>query len=202
MAAAGLGTDAVGICAGVIPQGEAKRSAMKIEPVFKTKLEIGKFYSVPTVYGLFGIKFDNWPVLGPMHDDKEIIGFPYVHYHYDFRFFNPTQWAFALRWTNDRPHAMIMSYVPDKPDTKPGVIIFRRRKYQREYPQFPVELKTKKNWMGRLEDKYRDATMENWTCPHKGASLRGLPIDEAGCVTCPLHGLRWDLETGCLEASG
>lgn len=173
---------------------------MKTEPIFKEQLEIGKFYSVPTVFGLFGYKYDHWPVLGPMHDDKEVIGFPYVHYHYDFRFFNISQWDFALRYTmGGPPHGMVMSYNPELTGTKPGPIIFRRRKCQREYPEFPSEIASS-GWLPKLQEKYRDATLKDWTCPHKGASLRGLPIDEAGCVTCPLHGLRWNIETGKLIA--
>lgn len=169
---------------------------MKIEPVFNEKLEIGKFYSVPTVYGPLGYKFDDWPVLGPMHDDKEVIGFPYVHYHYDFRFFNSHQWSYALLYTvRGLLHANVMSYNPDFPKTKPGTVIFRRRKCQREYPEFPIAIAAK-SWLPKLNQKYKDAIMKDLTCPHKGASLRGLPIDEAGCVTCPLHGLKWNIETG------
>lgn len=171
---------------------------MKIEPVFKEKLEVGRFYSVPTVYGLFGYKYDDWPVLGPMHDDIEVIGFPHVHYHYDFRFFNDRQWSFALRYTwGGSPHGMVMSHNPDHPETKPGAVVFRRRKCSREYPEFPRE-KALPGWLPKLEEKYWAATVKDWICPHKGASLRGLPMDKDGCITCPLHGLRWDIESGQL----
>lgn len=170
---------------------------MKIEPVFESELTIGKFYSVPTVHGLFGYKWDDWPVLGPAHDDQEIIGFPYVHYHYDFRFFNADQWAFALRYTGGTPNKMVMSHNPDCPETKLGAIAFRRRKCAREYPRFPLPTyKGKWGWLPALIEKYKDAVVKDWICPHRGASLRGLPVDEAGCVTCPLHGLRWNIETG------
>ena len=37
-------------------------------------------------------------------------------------------------------------------------------------------------------------------CPHAGGPLAD-GIVAGGCVTCPLHGLRFDLETG-LEAGG
>lgn len=171
---------------------------MKIEPVFEETLQIGKFYSVPTVYGLFGYKYDVWPVLGPMHDDKEVIGFPYVHYHYDFRFFNSEQWAWAVRYSNNIPGGEVMSDNPTFPDTKPGPVIFSRRKYQRAYPKFPLPINGKWFWLPALQEKYKDAIMKDLTCPHKGASLRGLPVDKAGCVTCPLHGLKWNVETGQL----
>ncbi len=170
---------------------------MRIEPVFKEKLEIGKFYLVPTVYGPLGFRLDYWPVLGPMHDDIEVIGFPLSHYHYDFRFFNSDQWACLLRYTRyGSPNGAVMYHNPDNPETKPGPIIFRRRKCQREYPDFPF-VRAEGGWLPKLREKYKAAIMKDFTCPHKGASLRGLPIDgAAGCVTCPLHGLRWNIETG------
>ncbi len=171
---------------------------MNIHPIFNDKIELGKFYSVPTVFGLFGYKWDHWPVLGQMHNDIEIIGFPFVHYHYDFRFFNAAQWVFALQYTMDKPNAMVMSYDPIIPETKLNPVIFRRRKYYREYPEFPSVNGRPVSWLPRLAEKYKDAIMKDLICPHKGASLRGLPIDGAGCITCPLHGLKWNIETGSL----
>ena len=172
---------------------------MRIEPVFEGELTIGKFYQVPTVFGLFGYRYDFWPVLGPAHDDKEIIGFEYVHYHYDFRFFNSRQWAFALDYTMDRPHSMVMSYNPRLPETKLGPVVFKRRKYFRASPQWPYPKKS--GWPFDLAMAYKDAHLKDMICPHRGASLRGMPVDEAGCVTCPLHGLRWDVETGGLAVT-
>lgn len=123
---------------------------MKVEPVFKETLEVGKFYSVPTAFGLFGYKYDWWPVLGPMHDDIEVIGFPYVHYHYDFRFFNADQWAWAVRYSNGIPGRHVMHESAGAPDTKPSPVWFRRRKYQREYPDFPLPYNGKWGWLPEL----------------------------------------------------
>lgn len=58
----------------------------------EVEFEIGRYYEVPTVYGCLGGKFDSYPVLGPAHEDREIIGFKWVHYHFDYRFFNNGQW--------------------------------------------------------------------------------------------------------------
>ena len=33
-------------------------------------------------------------------------------------------------------------------------------------------------------------------CPHKGADLSTFEPDERDCVTCPLHGLTWNVRTG------
>lgn len=37
---------------------------------------------------------------------------------------------------------------------------------------------------------------KNPICPHRGISLASFPVDDDGCVTCPGHGLKWNLTTG------
>ena len=47
----------------------------------------------------------------------------------------------------------------------------------------------------RLSKAYRNARLVNGTiCPHRGADLRGIKPDADGCVRCPLHALRWNIE--------
>jgi hypothetical protein len=51
---------------------------------------VGKFYMVPCVW-----YYGEWmPVIGPRHDDKEVIGFTDKHYHKDVRFVSD-------RWIDD-----------------------------------------------------------------------------------------------------
>jgi len=76
-----------------------------------------------------------------------------------------------------------------------GPVVYRRRKCRREMPIHPeAELCS---WLRnmKLPDAYQDHVLgADMICPHKGASLKGLPVDD-GCVVCPLHGLRWNLQT-------
>lgn len=73
--------------------------------------------------------------------------------------------------------------------------VLRRRKCQRPTPFYPAEIVP---WLPDLEAAYQDRRLgEDWICPHRGASLRGQPVHE-GVVVCPLHGLRWCVETGRL----
>jgi hypothetical protein len=110
---------------------------MRVEPVFKDKLEIGKFYLVPTVYGPLGFRMDYWPVLGPMHDDKEVIGFPLSHYHYDFRFFNSDQWAYVLRYTSGGvPHGAVMCHNPITRKQNQGLSLFGVASVRENTPNF------------------------------------------------------------------
>lgn len=177
------------------------------EPQFEGELVIGRFYSVPTVYGPLGGQVGRWPVLGPLHDDRDVIGFEWEHYHYDWRFFSPTAWDYVIRWATNssgefKPHGLVMSDRPDIPcPIRVGPVIYRRRKCYRLMPEFPREFAAK-GWLKRLEAAYANQTLKpGLICPHRGASLRGLPVVD-GCITCPLHGLRWDVATGRLVAEG
>ena len=55
------------------------------------------------------------------------------------------------------------------------------------------------SWFADLEDHYSDKQLkENRICPHRGADLSTFTPDADGCITCPLHGLKWHVETGKL----
>lgn len=58
--------------------------------------EVGRYYRVPCVRGRW-ILGDSplWiPVIGPLHEDTEYIGFPFQHWHVDYRFLR--------KWERDR----------------------------------------------------------------------------------------------------
>jgi hypothetical protein len=126
---------------------------------------IGRFYLVPTVrYVYWGIEAD-WPVMGPLHDDREHLEFPYFHYHVDSRFIsaalcrrlanahfyggleilfagNPLHQRDLAAGYVDKKEAMAMPAaklralgIPHPP------IVHRRRKMHREfvYPRLEVE---------------------------------------------------------------
>jgi len=62
---------------------------------------VGRYYLVPCikVTSAESLPVGFWPVTGPQHEDKEIIGFAWRHWHYDFRFLTHAQ---HLRKTLDR----------------------------------------------------------------------------------------------------
>ena len=54
-----------------------------------TELQVGRFYPVTCVraqWSHFGLAW--WPTLGPMHNDRDIIGLLETHLHVDPRFVN------------------------------------------------------------------------------------------------------------------
>ena len=59
-------------------------------------------------------------------------------------------------------------------------------------------------WHSVLTRVYRDRVidLERPVCPHRGIPLDGLPCTRRGVVTCPGHGLRWNLRTGKIVTRG
>ena len=195
----------------------------------------GKYYMVPHVRGYWFNLLDWYPVIGPRHEDREIIKFPHEHWHIDIRFlsahvansnerygipgaeafsapihrvtpegFKPfkaetTDWSSGMNW--------IMAGEDDKELAKyPLSSYYRSRKVlcKRQYPPHPfhpidgsLPYKPTSNWLEDLEEAYQGQRLkEGMVCPHRGADLSTFPVDDDGCVTCPLHALKWNARTG------
>ena len=50
-------------------------------------------------------------------------------------------------------------------------------------------------WEAALRDAYCGQRLRGTVCPHRGADLRGFAPGADGMVTCPLHGLRFHVES-------
>lgn len=171
---------------------------------------IGKVYSVPCIkttkdcrYGRGGYM----PVIGPEHTDKEFINFPSEHYHVDWRFasalaFRKATWVRMPEGEHSHAYAAVLqrwgygdpSYGMEL--TKGGVVM-RRMRCKREWPAYPYSVK----WMEKLEDAYACHKLKpGLICPHKGLPLETCPTNN-DVVTCPGHGLRWNVKTGELVRS-
>lgn len=162
--------------------------------------EVGKFYMVPTVQAKFAYRYDIWPIIGPRHEDAEHIKFDQHHYHFDFRFMSKAQFAYAqqqsgCKWRGEGAiFAFVLMAEPGGLNPDPLATVYRRRQCRRAMPEFPSHVAP---WLPRLSAAYADKTLvDGHICPHRGASLQGLPVDAEGCVVCPLHGLRWHIATG------
>lgn len=164
--------------------------------------EIGRQYLVPVVRGEWCGRIEIWPVLGPLHSDADYIGFKPQHYHIDPRFLPTPLWRHVVR-THDEdidlfkyPLCAERSAGRDPVDLQP--LNPELRVCRREWPPYPGE-EEEVYWFGVLEAAFADAQVgPGLICPHRGASLAGL-TPRNGCVECPLHGLRWDCETGKLR---
>lgn len=168
------------------------------------KVEIGRMFDVPHVKWMGN--FQNsvkpyWvpsslliPILGPLHEDREIIGFPYNHWHIDWRFVPVMQWiAIKKRSLHRERNTSAASKVLSDYNTD-GVIVRKKRKCLRSHITFPDI----GPWHVEIEEAYHGSVMKCRVCPHRGISLVGAPVVN-GAIICPGHGLAWDPETGKLK---
>lgn len=150
--------------------------------------EIGRMYRVPCVRVASGFYAGLFlPALGELHEDRDL-GISNYHFHFDWRFIADT----LMRRLRRRGYIPVVSLILS-PDAKPQHKTLLR-KCVRAAPDFPSHAP----WMARLEAEYLHARLlPGMVCPHRGMSLASQPVED-GCVTCPLHGLRWDVVTGAL----
>lgn len=157
----------------------------------------GRYYFVPTVEYVWLNRMAVWPVIGPLHHDREI-GFPRLHFHIDARFLtepqlrllNAEQAKFA-RYSvlNARP----MSEIPGRPLPRRATLRRRKCTLSRFAWTVPTDLTA---GLG-LEPRYPDAKAilkpdGRQLCPHRKVDLSQFAEDVDGLKTCPIHGLRVD----------
>lgn len=156
-----------------------------------TQTPIGKYARVPAVLVKAYYGFAGWiPVIGPKHEDAEIIKFPHQHFHIDWRY-APTHLA---KLGINSVYSMVISC----PDNYGRRVVFqgpelRRIKCKRDWPEFPYY---KAKWLPELNAAMRGKCLKTgMVCPHRGLPLSGAPVVD-GVVTCVGHGLRWNVATG------
>lgn len=166
--------------------------------------QVGRFYLVPCVefYPSVISKKQMLPVIGPWHEDADI-GFEPHHFHYDVRFCSDKIFT-PLYIIRGHLYRASVPEVFNEDSKIPPTVTYCRRKMRRQMPDFPKARPNAKRpeWQIELEQKYSTHVLKCHTCPHRGMSLDGLPIDAQGRVVCNGHGLRWNLNTGRLSPRG
>ena len=172
--------------------------------------EIGQYYKIPCVKTTprQRIGRGEWmPVIGPLHEDAEIIDFPYPHWHVDWRFASQKQRdriAYGpFGYDERRLYALLIQHhTCDGQDllVESAIPTPRRMKCKRRMPPYPMEV-ARLTFLRKLEAAYAHCTLKNKICPHRGFPLAGVE-QHGNVVTCPGHGLRWHLKTGTLVTTG
>ena len=184
------------------------------------EMRAGTFHEVQCIRTIwpgweYGPRRIEWiPVLGPPHEDTGIINFPHRHWHVDRRFLSVRKLREIERegiTVDDAFRMPIRTVWPDQPEDRPGNRVpvsflpdpripeesYRRtmrRRMSGPYPEYPGTDVVP--WLAPLHAAFQDERLTGeMTCPHRGAPLAGLEQDPEGCVTCPLHGLRWNVRT-------
>jgi len=162
---------------------------------------VGRYYLVPTVrYPYFG-SIQDWPVIGPRHNDVEFFDFHWQHYHIDGRFLTARQRHFIgkrnLRnWLNVVSATPLAYCLPMQYSVMPHPApVWKRRKCHFAALPYPFR---HVSFVNELRHAYRGARLRGpcKVCPHRGAPLASLAPDADGLITCPAHGLRWKVDTG------
>lgn len=169
--------------------------------------EIGRFYMIPCVKTTHQQRIGRgeWvPVLGPLHEDADIIEFPYPHWHVDWRFASKKQVQRIGRGPLGFDERRLFA-VPIQYRTNDGKIllvesgpepIMRHMQCKRQMPAYPLST-ARSVWLRKLEEAYTHCRLKQKICPHRGIPLEG--VEQHGdIVTCPGHGLRWNVITGAL----
>lgn len=173
---------------------------------------VGRHYWVPTIEHEWDSMDGVWPVIGPMHEDAEIIKFPHPHYHLDGRFLSAVQRRHAdgLLFSMAKKLAslpMVANWAGMRGDVLPPLV---RRRRRCSASSLPYLSETGYIIEGTFIEKLRAAfagrrlieSRCGWVCPHRGAALGSIPPDANGVITCPLHGLQWKANSGCSAAQG
>ncbi|ALC13801.1 hypothetical protein [Sphingopyxis sp. 113P3] len=156
----------------------------------------GRYYMVPVIDFIYCNREGQWPTLGPLHHDREEIGFDPLHFHVDLRFLTARQTKQIRRWYSPGTAEATVSAAPlnyrgrDVPK-KPYLAKRRCRVPGWAYspPGRPLWLDAFDRRFGEVAEPRRLAD-GRLLCPHRKVDLSSFEPDAEGIVTCPLHGLR------------
>lgn len=160
--------------------------------------QLGNFYDVPAVRVNVWRGFAGWiPVVGPKHEDAEIVAFPWQHFHIDWRFASKRVLRNAISYRDPPIPSLAYASVVQCPDSYDRKVIeegpvLKRMKCKRELPTYPAD---RAPWIPQLEQKFACAKLIAGKCPHRGIPVESM-IRDGDVLTCPGHGLRFNATTG------
>lgn len=166
---------------------------------------VGRHYLVPAVTIEYCRITAQWPVRGPMHEDKEFFSFSARHYHLDPRFVESHQ-ARKLRSYFGRSLQFIAEQFPVHGEWRRGgdcnspprarLVEMKCVRRDAPYEHFtsPAVIELNNHFRDQPPIRSADGRV---LCPHRRYDLSTVPVDADGYVTCPLHGLR----VRCREAA-
>jgi hypothetical protein len=161
--------------------------------------QLGQRYLVPCVESrdCFWWNRDQYiPLFGGFHEDKEIIGFPEVHSHIDWRFVSTKTFRnLDAKFPRQRLYGLVAS------QKNCSDITYQVLSLKRPFPPYAYLHKPGMSpscleglpcppWMPELEEAHKDIPLLCNVCPHKGSDLSTI-VEVGGVKTCPAHGLRW-----------
>lgn len=171
-------------------------------------LIVGTKYLVPCTLNPYGDWLPGqWiPILyaKESHSDPELTVHTH-HLHYDTRFISGHKLLIGhgVCLAATRITGLYRPYTFDQLVAL-GEITWRSRKCYRAEQLLPQTKVFQVSVVDKIKDSFKDQNihMENMICPHRGTCLKSHPVKEfhqnQKGITCPAHGLSWNIETGCL----
>lgn len=160
-----------------------------------TPLVVGRAYLVQTVhFRYFSDDYADWPVMGHKHTDVEFFNFKEPHFHVDARFLSQ---KLRKKIGDSLFSAPLAKRIfPHQNDELP-VPFWKKWRCRVSFMEYPFGDRDaiqgiRMHYSGQQCAKGKGG----WICPHRKAALGSILPDENGLVTCPLHGLVINAETG------
>jgi hypothetical protein len=153
----------------------------------KHPLKVGNAYLVPCIVKEEHERIYITPVINHPHTDREN-GQAHIHYHVDYRFVkHRSDKAFPTVINNHSRHYFVDDIRPSE-EMHGKLEYFLLPVINEAFTGItPVEFISK--------SKLKHKCIHKGKCPHRGYDLSQVaPID--GKITCPLHGLEFDADTG------
>jgi len=139
----------------------------------------------------------NWiPLIGPLHEDQEHVGFKPWHIHVDTRFLTlPFNGSFEESWALGRPVCFadnglgnVAHYDLYLDIANNAVLELRRLQCRRPWPAlFPQA-----PWAEGLQKAHAGCRVGDGLCPHRGIPIACGRYVAPGVRQCPGHGLAWN----------
>lgn len=130
------------------------------------------------------------PLIGPPHQDKEIVNFPYWHIHVDTRFLTlnnlcESAYAAGAPVCFGGPSPNLDKIYEDIVNN--SALQVKRLQCRRAEPlAFPSA-----PWRKELQQAYADSRAVDGVCPHRGIPITCGHQLALGVRQCPGHGLAW-----------
>lgn len=159
----------------------------KVEDV-KEPLKKGSFYNVPCIVreNIFG-KLSITPVFNHPHNDKEN-GQEEFHYHVDYRFVKYDKSGFSINVVNKHSKHYFVEH------ERPQVGLHGKLEYF-VLPMLNEEIVGRTSVTQISKSKLKHKCIHKGKCPHRGFDLSQVKAIN-GKITCPLHSLEFDANTG------
>ena len=161
----------------------------------------GKQYRVPCIsHKILRRKDRGWgmwvPLIGPVHEDRDVIGFEPWHIHVDSRFLTmpkemePSHYGSVLAAVVCLTARFLYPFTDIDELRRDAKLQMRSLVCRRAHaPRFPA---AHASWFEELENKHLNCQVVNGRCPHRGIHIQcGHKELNGEGYHCPGHGLRW-----------